>query len=60
MRQQLRPFLRNAPARLIYLVDRGPQAPHEWIVDTVLGAGYRLDGQEVYGGAILMLFRRES
>lgn len=58
VREQLLPFLRTSPKRLIYLIDQGPNNANQWFVETIIEAGYQFDHQEHPGGATLIVFER--
>jgi hypothetical protein len=58
VQRQLIPFLQRSPDRLFYIIDRAPSKSNEWIIDTILSQGYRLEHTEEHNRAMLMTFER--
>jgi hypothetical protein len=46
VQEQLIAFLQHSPDRLFYIIDRGPPKASEWVIETVLSQGYRLQHRE--------------
>ena len=58
VQEQLIAFLQHSPDRLFYIIDRGPPKASEWVTETVLSQGYRLQHREEHNQAMLMTFER--
>jgi hypothetical protein len=58
VQEQLIAFLQHSPDRLFYIIDRGPPKASEWVIETVLSQGYRIQHREEHNQAMLMTFER--